>query len=527
MHKPKIYIVDAVCVFLICLIVAGVCHITNHWKFGLSPDSCAYVSCGINMAQGKGLTSNHWNLKTGEIEQFIRLQQPPLYSASIAFLSILGFPPVTAAFFITFTSMLLSPVVVYFIGRILSGNLCGFICGLLCATTVAYINKGFWAWTEAPYTLLILLAILFYVLSDQSTIIKKEIWFVVGCSLLLILSFHYRYIGLFAIVPFGVAMLRKAIEDKANIKPLLIFCIVTIVGIVPIMIINHAYTGSIGGAKRAAETNIFWPTLSSGISSLITVFFGGLIKWQESLQRGNLQAKIALVYFFGLIAIYIWMVIKNKKSHVILGYVLITFASLVIMRSKTYFDGLDSHGSRLLSPLFPVMTLLAGLVFYKLISVYIKNKNRFVAGSLIFSFIAMHLVFQSGYAYGRATDYAIIGMQKAPETLEWLENNIPQDSKILINYQAKQITPYTKKYHTRNISYSKGSYWKQENFIKHIQSNKSTTWMVFMWHPYKDSRYEITRYGPYVQNLLSKGQNQEFKLAAKLSDGLVFKSIEK
>ena len=526
-QKPNLYIIDAVFVSLICLIAVGVCGFTNHWKFGLSPDSCGYISCGINISHGKGIAYDEWNLKTGEIEQQIRLQQPPLYPIAIALLSKLGFQSASAAFFISFTSMLLSSVIVYFIARLLAGQLCGFVCAFLCATTVAYINKGFWAWTEPPFTLLVLLALLFYVLADQASETKRQYGFTVGCAAMLVLCFYYRYIGLFAIVPFGVGYLRKSFKSKGDIKRLITFCTIVILGVAPMLIINQIHSGSITGAKRAAESNLFWQTMSSAVSSLTGIFFGGLIKWQPSLQQDYVQAKAAVFFVCGAIALYIWLVYKDKKPHVILGYILISFISLVFLRSTTFFDGLESHGSRLLSPVIPAITIALGLVFNKILVVYKKEKNWFIAAILIFLFGSLHITFQCAYAKGRAADYASGGMQKATETLSWMENNIPEDSKILINYQARQITPFTEKYYTKGFSSTKGRYWDSERFTDLIKNNKSTTWLVFIWHPTKNNRPEVSRYGPYVQTLLTKGKNQEFELVANLKDGVVFRSIAK
>lgn len=511
---------------LVSLIIIFISHTINRWKFGLSPDSCGYIRCGTNLAQGKGLILDKWNINTGEIEQSPRLQQPPLYSISIAILHKIGFKPVTAAFTLSYASMFLSVLLVYIIARLISSTSCALWCGFISATTVAFVNKGFWAWTEPGYSLLMLLSILFYLLGEQAVRRRSRLIFPLLCAAMLVFGFYCRYIGLFSMLPFGIGYFRSALTDRQSRPILLLFILVVVIGIAPMLIINYMATDSISGAQRIPASSAFWQTLSSAVGGLIVVFCGGYSGWRNIVPLDFLQAKVAIAFIVVLTGLYTWLLYRKKKYHIILGYTIITFISLVALRSRNVFDALDSHGCRLLSPLFPVIAIMTGWLIHRMVSGCFGKQPKLITYTVIVLVVAAQLVVQAGYAQGQGADYAVYGMQKATHTLNWIEGNIPKKSKVLINYQAMQVASFAGGYYTYLLpsASAKQKPWDRQDYQQHLKNNEASLWLVFIWHPHKSKRHEASQYGAYIYDLLVKGRNQEFMIVSQFPDGMIYKS---
>lgn len=518
---------DAGLLILLVLLVLVVSHVSNDFKFGLSPDSCSYINGGINLADGQGYVIQRWNPKQPEKTQYPRTGQPPLYSLLIAAGVLLSLPAGIAAWGISYGSIAGSIILVYIITRIVYGRRTAVWAGFFCAVTVGFINKGFWAWSEPSFTLLLLLAVLAFVLQRRSDIANRKLRYMILCGIFLVLSFYNRYIGIFCVVPFFLEMSIDALRDRQSRKNLIVFVSVLVVGMGVLLGRNYYYTGNPLGSARAASQDSFLTVVSSAVNGITTVFSGGLSGSSRAFFAGPVHGYISAVLLFLLAGLYIYLLLKRSRHSLILGMVMIVILSLVCLRTLSSFDPLDSHGSRLLSPVFPYIAILLAVVVRSLIgSVAGAKGGGFLAVLLRLIGVFGFLTLQAAYMQGGAADYARMGMANAPQVLDWVQNNIPEQSKILINYDALQISARTNAYPLCLVPQGTDARkcWDRQKFREAVES-AGRCWFVFIWHHEKNLSRQINSYGQYVPELLRQGKNEEFVLAAKFSNGLVYKSL--
>lgn len=519
--------IDILFLLLVIILTLVVSHLTNHGRFGLSPDSCDYINRALNFAHGNGIVGDGWNPSLEQLKH-PSTSQPPLYSILIAGLYKLGISGKVAAWSISYGAMLGCIALVYLLARRLDGLRTALWAGFFAATTVSFLNKGFWAWTETSFTFLILLALFFYPRPVCSADKPKTYSFraFLPSAVFLILSVYVRYIGLFAILPFLLTLLTATYFRRIRLKIPVYFCLLIMVGLLPLFLRNVYLTGHPLGEERAAASETFWMNLSTAANGIMGVFLGGLSRWPIWLNPGPAHAYMSFIVLFLLSLIYVVSLFQKNRLSLILGLILITIWSTVILRSVQHFDPLDSHGCRLLSQIFPLIAILLA-VFVRFLerALVSANRSRFIRIVTSLLIASGFLMLQMAYSQGLAADYARTGIQSAPETLAAVKTWIPPQSRLFVNNNAIQIKaeyPDYPLYFLPEISANRPEGMNRQNFRK-LMDPARQYWLVFCWHP----EIPIARqanYGPYLRELLQKGGNTEFTLVGQYRDGIIFKS---
>jgi len=322
---------------------------SSPYGIGLSPDSVTYIAVARHVLQGQGLTG---------YDGMPHTEQPPFYPlvlASAAYVS--GSDPLQVA---RPVSVALVVVIIFLSGLLFLKYLKQFpelaVLGAV-AIVVAppVINVGRMAWSEPLFISLMLLSLLLaHCYLKEGTIPSLALF-----ALSLALTSLTRYIG-FAFLAVGafVVMSRKKDSMRA------FFCHFTVYllwgGLLPALWLarNFLVSGSLFGTRAPAESS-FLQNVSVTIWKIWRWYFPpGLNKWIWI---------VVLVMLGELSLINIhkrWNFVKTRDSLLfqelasLLLYVTIYALALVAAASQVAFDQI---GDRLLSPLYPISTLLLWL----------------------------------------------------------------------------------------------------------------------------------------------------------------------
>lgn len=242
-------------ILLLALILASI-YLANTSTTPRYEDSIGYVLAGERLASGNGptyedpnneLAGPYFVLSAFQIrrddDSRMFLGYPPGYPLLIA-LGIAISGTGTAAHYIVPTLAILGILLVFVLGRLLSGsNWVGFWSALIIGLTPAYIEFGTAAWSEIPATAMMLAGVCLYLVSLRT---KSQGWIVFSSilgGLFLGYSFFVRYTNMIilpAIVVYEILANKAAIRDERERWP---FYIVLGIGIAGIFLFNDAYYG--------------------------------------------------------------------------------------------------------------------------------------------------------------------------------------------------------------------------------------------------------------------------------------------
>jgi len=127
---------------------------------GISPDSTDYVITGENVYLGDGFTSIHGDSYT---------YGGPLYPLSIAALMVVGLEAEQAAGWIPIVSFALLMFPLFFLGKRLGSAYTGYLACVFCLISAPLLGFTSYIWTEIPYILLAVVAVLLLTRLAQST----------------------------------------------------------------------------------------------------------------------------------------------------------------------------------------------------------------------------------------------------------------------------------------------------------------------------------------------------------------------
>ncbi|MHA1724789.1 MAG: ArnT family glycosyltransferase [Promethearchaeota archaeon] len=349
---------------------------TSKYGVAMCGDGTRYISIARNL------------VSSGKYESFLNdpvPQFPPLFPLLLASLGFLGIDPYVGA---RFVNAIAFGLIVFLSRKIFSkfvkSSLLVIAGQLFMLVSIPLLWVSKWAWTEVVFILLLtLFSIYFFKLIEAPE--DRKMKYVLILSVISCLCNLQRYIGMFAIIVFGIhfLFLEKNFSIFHRIKIIFLFCLISLIPLSLWILRNFYVTGTFVGTRsrpRAFSENVlnFAYTITSWIvSPAIITFFKSFLS--------NTIKLIFLISGLLIIAILIIYLIlldfQNNRENTIymkefyhIGLMIISFVSLLFYTSLQF--RFDPMNNRIVSPLY--------LYFITIILIVLKNLGHSIKSLFVF-----------------------------------------------------------------------------------------------------------------------------------------------
>lgn len=396
---------------------------------GISPDSIGYISTGENLYHGNGFYTiyDNRNNVSNDYENKVMLSpytaQPPLYPILIAILMHFGIDSEQSAQLIPILSFAFLMFPIFFIGRILGGNITGYLSCITCLFFTPLLLITSFAWTEMLFILLSALSI-FYLIKYNEEFKNINLYIAGIFTSFAILT---KYIGIILLFIGLVVIIYK---NKDQIKKIMFNTVIFgFLSSFPIslwfyrnIIITSNFSGADRGKSNETLIIIIEKTTHILLNDFNFIFFLFISILLILLFFYSFKNKEFILKYF-------------KKNYIILSYI---FSYIVILLSIKSFWAFDPIDSRLLSPIYPFMIMAVFSIFFYCYQ--IKDLKKWLV--LI---ICVFLILFSSYQINNSTNFtedSINGVNrdcnspywKNNQGIIWIQENMPENATLYSNY---------------------------------------------------------------------------------------------
>ncbi len=397
---------------------------------GISPDSIGYISTGENLFHGNGFytiydnrkdVSNDYQDEKNMLSPYTA--QPPLYPLLIAVLIHLGMGSEQSAQLIPVLSFAFMMFPVFFIGRIVGGNLTGYFSCFTCIFLTPLLLITSFAWTEMLFILLSSLSIVYFIKYNED--LKNLDLYIAG----IFTSFAIltKYIGIILIfIGIIVIICKNKTRIKKIVYNIFIFGSLSLFPISLWIYRNITITSNFSGMNRGKSNEALIFIIKKTSHILLNDF--------------NLIFFIFISISFILLFIYSFknreFILKYlKKNYIIICYIFFYITILLSIKLIWNFDPIDS---RLLSPIYPFMIIAGFSLFFYCYK--IKNSKKWLV-LILCIFLILFSSYQLNNSFKFVED-SISGANKdlnSPywknnQGISWVQKNSPLNTKLYSNH---------------------------------------------------------------------------------------------
>lgn len=396
---------------------------------GISPDSIGYISTGENLYQGNGFYTIYDNRNDApyDYEKKVMLSpytaQPPLYPILIAILMHFGIGSEQSAQLIPILSLAFLVFPIFFIGRILGGNITGYLSCITCLFLTPLLLITSFAWTEMLFILLSSLSI-FYLIKYNEEFKNINLYIAGIFTSFAILT---KYIG---IILLFIGLVTIICKNRDQIKQIMYNIVVFgLLSSFPISLWfyrNITITSNFSGADRGKSNEtliiIIEKTTHILLNDFNFIFFVFISILLILLFVYSFKNKEFILKYF-------------KKNYIILSYI---FSYIVILLSIKSFWAFDPIDSRLLSPIYPFMIIAVFSLFFYCYQ--IRDLKKW-----LILIICVFLIPFSSYQINNSANFtedSINGVNrdcnspywKNNQGIGWAEKSMPENKVLYSNY---------------------------------------------------------------------------------------------
>jgi len=399
----------------------------------LSPDSFTYLNAG------KAITDNGiiWFFSSFTIST-------PLFPLLIALVISLGADPLTSAHFITVLAFAFLVFPIFYLGKEIGNEYVGYCACILIVTSSTMWHLSTMVWTEMPFILFSVIALLCLV----KYIKNNQFSFLILGGFFIALASIERYVGIFLVVSSVVLMFIFEIYlNKQKIWRFLIFLLISSTPFFLVLVRNFI-TGQNFYYMWKSQTPLF-------TSIYYTIYFKVRGAFPSFVKPDN-SAYLFLALIMLLAILHIIIIKKgNISKKALLQYFLVTsplwvYSGFFIFLFEIVYlswQGLGEHG-RLQVVIIPVIILLAFSFFVFTYNNINKNYKKYYAVLIIalFSVTALGQIaiipqtyknLQEGYG-----DFYCDPCWRNNPGIEWLKENAKNEPVYSTSNDGYQISYY-------------------------------------------------------------------------------------
>ena len=392
--------------------VFGLNAVTRVPNLYYSPDSMNYVDVARNILRGNGVSQS-----TIGFNQPVFLEsdtfpvpltsQPPLYPLLVALIALLGISPNASGVIVSVFSFGLFLVLIYQVISLLYNKKCGLltVCLLLFYPP---LTSSLGKTSSDPLGLMFLsLSLWVFIKLKYSTSSKLLFSFLAGISVGLAFSVRYALLPLCFLGIFFIAL-----ESRRKM-----FCILFALGfLIPAGLVwyrNFVFIDAVMPTPNPSTVGL--------IHNMAAFFWALTSEYSNELSR-QIQAALFGLFFLVLIALLarryqllhaLYDLFIDKGKYVLLVWLIIYSTYLIVQRTLTHFDWIDS---RLTLPAGIIVTAFAAILLWKAIE--IKDcQIDYLALAVVFL-----LIFQQMKIYLTIPEFNHDQWVTNSERLSWVEH---------------------------------------------------------------------------------------------------------
>ena len=430
---------------------------------GLSGDSVGYISWARNLLENHSFTQHDGSYL---------LAWPPLYPVIIAFFKLCGINEFLCTRLINAVSFSL---IIFVSGLCIlkySGSLTFSVIGsIFTLLSKPLVSVCCWAWSEPLFIVLVTVFLLLVPKVIKNPTFKSTLLLAVVTSA----ACMTRYVGI-VLLPIGAVVLFFGIKHFR--RKVIFTSFWGVVSVLPFgiwLLRNRILSGTAMGARLPSSLTMLQNIKTAG--DVIGSWF--ILQDPKEFTAGGLIFALFSIFVSAVSAVYIYKIIKSKEADWLIITVLLFLAlymtAIIYSATSTSMDFIDD---RLLSPLYPAIVILMGILVINLFGPgsnfsQIKNRSsrRIIRYGLIAGIcIGISIWAYTGFYYTMAMTQQLskIGFGfsssywKISDTIAWLKSN-KLNGKIYTNetngiYILADINAYmlpVKSDYFKNISQSR------------------------------------------------------------------------
>ena len=404
---------------------------------GISNDSWQYISTGENVHYGNGFKQ--------------MFDQPylthPLYPVLIAGFMHLGLGGEQAASLIPILCFASLMFPLFFLGKTINGVFTGYVGCLACLALTPLVWVGSFAWTEMPYILFSVLAILFLTKFAEGSEAKNKMLCV--SALFTALAILTRYMGLTLLL---VGLIVIVVENKTRFKKMV--CQTSLFGLISciplILWLYRNYTLAAADPSRfvwaESHSGALFAIVNRSVEIILSDLFAGLLPQQVELfllTHGYILLAVVPICFVLLALCARIHPTRRKvfleylgKNYVAISYVFIYITSYILIMS---FGPVRPISSRYLLPVYALVILIAvSFIFYAYRQVK-KPRLKPTLFSIITIFCVLFLATQASSTFvfcqtAKHGQYFNAPVFRNSQAIAWIATNVPDDAHLHSNY---------------------------------------------------------------------------------------------
>ena len=395
---------------------------------GMDPDSIVYIAAGRGLFMGEGF---------GDLVLW-----PPGYPLLIAGFMHLGMAAEQSARLVVALSLALAVYPLCALGRILGGRVAGYLSCLIPLAMWPLALVSVYAWSEMPYILFSLCAVLCLTALVMGSHDRQRLWVLGGAAVLAGMAALTRYTGVSLVAAGGILLLLNfRVELRRRMGETIAFCGLAALPAGAWVVRNLATTGTLAGERPAGTSGLVHNALTtvSRIASDATSGDAIGTLWPPG-------AVVAVAVVGVLIATMVVCALKGDPERKLLrGY--LHRASPVMCYTVVYLAAFIATASlwtflpiyvRFLTPAYPFLALL--LISFG--SCFVSGVRAVPFRSVLVGMFAAVLVLlaalqlpctllihngaQQGYSYASP-------FWKNAESIDWAQRNLPDDATVYTN----------------------------------------------------------------------------------------------
>lgn len=485
--------------------------ITGRGQIGIHTLSYLYSSQALEIADGRGLGGYYW---------------PPGYPLLITVLTETGISPLRSAWIFSILSYAFSAVLIYLLCLRWTGRRLAFFASIVFCLSPISLK---WANIAMPEFLFVATTLLAIVAFDFFFPPSRQKFSLIGSIIvggLMAVPFWIRYVGISSIfVPLMIGGVYFYLMPQSR-KALLICFVVLVSGLFVIFMRNFIGTGTFSGHPIGAlPADTFFSALSSmgwylGVNMVppLKSFFSQA----HHFLAGLMAFAIVLLAVFGLL--------KPRYSAVFIY----PFIYLLLFLWSASHTRIDVVSERFVLPVMPCLWIALCEVG-RCLGANIGSGFRLK----IVRFV-MILVCCINMGYGVSLVLKgcwLPDCNYSPETIAYLQKNVPDQSSIVVNRFGSQLTSCSLEYQIIkipfddpfNAGYTKAygmKSWCRKDAIRLFLERNVDMLVFFMGKMNRDPFLEANAYGAYISQLV-KGKAPEVQKIEMLKDGIIVHLVDR
>ncbi len=481
-----------------------------------TPDGATALHVAQNIATGDGIVVKIFSQENTVLEPTPTITKPPLYFLIVGALSWIGIEATFAGWAVSAAAWAAAVTLLFLLAKRALPAALAVLIPLLFALQLTNLRWGVSIHEQSLFVALCLAAL--WRLTELSVRSGRSPWAeytLVGVLSALAMLTSYQGLPLLVVATAYVIILAGR---KGGWSSVAAFASgVILIAAWPFVRFIRLWIAGIRPGFVVWEETTYYKMLAGVSSGFQNDVLGTLFVW---LYDGSvLDIGLLSVFYLMLTAVALFSGWRRAELRPAAVFALVYLAMLIVRLGGTGVDSFEPRYNMPVYGLFFLFAVYAGSELFK----------RFNIVSSAATAVTITVTALFGYGQiGRYTQYQQFhgGLCPAPQTINWVKENIPRNSviaapqcgyRILAESNAHYWLPIPPAGDVRNMDR-----WSEQDFTLACAISNDL-WIVLLKGEIDDPFRESPGYGPFVDGLFSGESTTSTEIVARLDDGLVYR----